>query len=207
MCQINNLGKIEQKRKWLSRKIYITRKSRIQTSERIKRENQFYQFINVYYSLFIVGLSIISLIYIKNDSQLFSTLLLVASIMLTMFSLLYASKNHVERYLLTKSSYIRLDYLYNQIEYVESKSLTIEFLDDIHNKYNEELDKVENHTDIDYLRAKRTIDGEVFTFYDNIKFYYYIAIELVNKLFLLILPVIFFVAYCLYKQDFLSLIS
>ncbi len=207
MTEISNLEKLEEKRKWLSNKIYITRKTRIETNERIKRENQFYQLINVYYSLFIVALSIISLIYIRNDNQLFSTLLLVASIILTMFSLYHASKNHAERYFVTKSSYIRLDLLYSKIEYINPESLTSELLEDILKEYHEELDKVENHTKIDYLKAKKATCVKGFTTSDCICLFWNIAIEIIRKVFLLVLPIIPCVAYCLYKQKFLSLIS
>lgn len=204
MQEIINIDKLEEKRRWLSRKIYITRKCRIETSERLNKNNQFYQFINVYYSLFVVALSIISLLYIKNDNQLFSTLLLVASIMLTMFSLFYATKNHAERYFVIKSSYIRLGFLYSQIEYAKPEKITDEFIDDIHNKYNEELDKVENHNSIDYLKAKKTTGGEKFTYTDYISFYFYVVVNVIFKALLLLLPIISFTAYCLYKDKMLS---
>lgn len=71
----------------LERNIWITRKCRINASERLHKSAKFVEFLNVYYSIFVITLSLISLIE-HNDQFSFASIVL--SIALTI-SIVYAN--------------------------------------------------------------------------------------------------------------------
>lgn len=142
----------------LDNKLWITRKSRINASERLLKSASFIDFINVYYSIFLIILSLISISPFCNDNGLTSYVGLAGSISLTI-SIIYAtSLKYRERSAALKQNYIALQNLLDRL------SLTSDGDDNeirsIQAEYTELLSAVENHTHIDYLNLLRT--GKVY---------------------------------------------
>ncbi|PKR76900.1 hypothetical protein CEY16_13920 [Halalkalibacillus sediminis] len=141
--------------KSLNTRIYLTRKSRINTEDRLIKKNNFYQFINVYYSIVLVFSSILNL----QASPKTSLFLLSSSIALSLFSLFVISKNLTERQFSVKFNYIRLQELLNELDRIEDDLIAgIRKMSDIVNSYEEvnakyisALSSVENQEEVDYL--------------------------------------------------------
>ncbi len=171
-----------------SRRVYFTRKARINTSIRLRNYDTLCQILNVYYSVVLVALSIWSLVFV-NDQRLVSFLILVFSLALTMFSIFYSSRNFQERYTNIKSHYINLDKFYNKVklttnEEFEDKNIRIKIFEE----YSNLLEMVENHSAYDYLTARMDSD-ERNKIDKKTKFYFYFM-----KVFKYILIIILFLA-------------
>ena len=92
----------------LERNIWITRKCRINASERLLKSAKFVELLNVYYSIFVITLSLISLIE-HNDQFSFASIVL--SIALTI-SIVYANATGLrDRSTALKQNYIDLQVL------------------------------------------------------------------------------------------------
>ena len=92
----------------LERNIWITRKCRINASERLLKSAKFVEFLNVYYSIFVITLSLLSLIQ-HNDQFSFASIVL--SIALTI-SIVYANTTGLrDRSTVLKQNYIDLQVL------------------------------------------------------------------------------------------------
>ena len=135
----------------LERNIWITRKCRINASERLLKSAKFVEFLNVYYSIFVITLSLLSLIQ-HNDQFSFASIVL--SIALTI-SIVYANTTGLrDRSTVLKQNYIDLQVLLDQLFYIEAteteKVLTVS------DKYAELLKLSENHLSIDLYRVKST---------------------------------------------------
>lgn len=149
-CKINQ-------RNSLVNNIWITRKCRIYTAERLRITNIRIQLFLVIYSLYVVALSILNFIpheSININEDFLSGCLLIASIIITTFSIYITTQNYQERYVNLKNNYINLGKLSDDIKNIPAKELSIEQLKDIYEKYNYELLLVENHLDLDMALAK-----------------------------------------------------
>ena len=135
------------------RKVWITRKCRIEASERILKKYKFYKILLVYYSIIIVAYSIWN-IQPKNldghitDSSLF---LLIASIVFSLFSLYVSTTNLHEKYFNFKTIYIEIDKIYGKLNEIDP-SKSDEF-SHIQEQYNNLLLSVDNHEMIDYYKV------------------------------------------------------
>lgn len=139
----------------LERNIWITRKCRINASERLLSSAKFIEFLNIYYSVFIITLSLFS--FLKHNDQ-FSFVSIVLSIALTI-SIVYANTTGLrERSAALKQNYIDLQVLLDQLSYINA-SETDEVLA-INCKYAELLKLSENHLNIDLYRLKSTSSEE-----------------------------------------------
>lgn len=139
----------------LLRKIWITKKCRIEASERLGNKDGLFQKLSVYYSILIVGLSIWNFQIIDVDLQKKSSLIiLIASIALSLFSMFVTSKNYRERYFNLKNNYIELGNLYAELNNYKNVSILDEnkFLE-IYRRYSDLLKYVENHSSYDYYRV------------------------------------------------------
>jgi len=131
----------------LSDKIWITRKSRIYTEQRLLRNNSIAQTLIFYYSAGLVFLSIWNLQY--PDSQI-EVLLIIASIAVLIISVLLSSQNYLQRSFIIKNCYIKLDELYSKVlraqENKETKQIEL-----FESEYTSLMLNTENHSDYDYL--------------------------------------------------------
>lgn len=138
----------------LDRNIWITRKCRINASERLLSHAKYIEFLNVYYSIFVIILSLFSL---TEQDDMLSMISLVCSISLTI-SIIYANAaGYRERSLALKQNYIELQLLLDQL------SLTAECdtkaVMHISHKYAELLKASENHIPVDMYRLKADSPG------------------------------------------------
>ena len=164
----------------LERNIWITRKCRINASERLLKSAKFVEFLNVYYSIFVITLSLLSLIQ-HNDQFSFASIVL--SIALTI-SIVYANTTGLrDRSTVLKQNYIDLQVLLDQLFYIEAT---------VSDKYAELLKLSENHLSIDLYRVKSTSSDTNFKM-DRIEWVKYILLVLWDclwRLFLVAVPVI-----------------
>ena len=139
----------------LLRKIWITKKSRIEASERLNKKDEIFQILSVFYSIIIVALSIWN-IQIQDYSlqKKSSFVILSTSIALSLFAMFITSRNYKERYFNLKINYIELDNLYSELKNITKvESVEITKFMEINKKYNDLLKYVENHSTYDYLKV------------------------------------------------------
>lgn len=133
----------------LDRNIWITRKCRINASERLLSHAKYIEALNVYYSVFVIILSLVSL---TKQDHILSLISFALSIALTI-SIIYAnSTGYRERSFALKQNYIDLQLLLDQLSYIDAddqKSVI-----GISAKYAELLKSSENHMPIDMYQLK-----------------------------------------------------
>ena len=96
----------------LERNIWITRKCRINASERLLKTAKFIEALNVWYSIVVIGLSLVSVI--THDDSL-SLISLICSMALTV-SLFYANATGFrDRSAVLKQNYIDLQILLDEL--------------------------------------------------------------------------------------------
>lgn len=172
--------------------IWITRKSRINTSERFKQNDLISQILIAYYSFCII---LINILDIKNEHLNFEVLTLVLSILILIVSIFIFAMNYKERALLLKTSYIEMDKIYRDI--LEKERNNDDF-HDLKDKYNVIVSLTENHSYYDYLQVLfelkdkqeyEKINGK-WTFYKGFTRLKYKFLRAITIIFLFILPVI-----------------
>ncbi|WP_411334299.1 SLATT domain-containing protein [Metabacillus indicus] len=141
----------------LSNKVWITRKCRINSSERLIVTNLLSQILINYFTLVILSISIWTL-FSSNESDYFSFITIIASLFLFAGTIGVNSLNYKERISNLKSCYIELDELLGDLEILKNDILTLEKenartrFDNIRTSYKKILDDVENHNSYDYLK-------------------------------------------------------
>ena len=171
----------------LERNIWITRKCRINASERLLKSAKFVEFLNVYYSIFVITLSLISLIE-HNDQFSFASIVL--SIALTI-SIVYANATGLrDRSTALKQNYIDLQVLLDQLSYI--KATETEKVLAISNKYAELLKLSENHLSIDLYSLKSTSSDSNFkmNWIDWAKYILLVLWDRLWRFFLIAAPII-----------------
>ncbi|WP_298030558.1 SLATT domain-containing protein [uncultured Dysosmobacter sp.] len=133
----------------LDRNIWITRKCRINASERLLSHAKYIEILNVYYSIFVIILSLISL---TKQDNLLSMISLSCSIALTI-SIIYANvAGYRERSSSLKQNYIELQLLLDQLSCIDDNDT--DSVVNISVKYAELLKSSENHIPIDMYQLK-----------------------------------------------------
>lgn len=138
----------------LSNKVYITRKSRICASERLKYTEVFIQGINIYYSIFVSALAIYS---IYCGTTKLSLMITILSVIVTITIVYLASQKYGERAKSLKNNYVALEGLNARIE----QSSSDKELKKLHNEYCKLLYTYENHSEYDYYKAKLAIEKSI----------------------------------------------
>lgn len=177
----------------LDDRIWITRKSRINASERLLKTANFIDFVNVYYSIFLILLSLISISPYVDNSGILSYVSLAGSITLTI-SIVYASSlGYKERSAALKQNYIALQSLLNGLQFIKGDDE--KEIQRIQQDYNELLNNVENHKVIDYLNLLRTGDvkDKKMTIANWCYFIWYYLRNFTWKLALVTLPIAYIV--------------
>lgn len=150
----------------LERNIWITRKCRINASERLLSDAKYIEILNVYYSIFVIILSLLSLT--EQDNKL-SIISLVCSIALTI-SIIYAnSAGYRDRSSSLKQNYIELQLLLDQISCTPDDD--IECIMSISTKYADLLKASENHIPIDLYRLKANSEDMNFARKEQLIYY------------------------------------
>lgn len=160
----------------LLNRIWITRKCRINASERFDNLYFWTRFFQVYYSLILIVLSInnFSLIKEEKGNDSISLLLLVASLAVSFFSMYISSQNYKERALKLKYNYHGFDELYRNLDRIiinEDFKLSEVFL--IEDKYLFLLKVSENHSTEDYLTYQKMDNkNDYWKFMDYLNYYW-----------------------------------
>lgn len=133
--------------KSLADKIWITRKCRINLSERLKKNNLFSQSLIIWYSFLLIALTIIDKSYpIVEDSY---PLTLILSIAILILSIFVMAMNFSERAIKAQILYTQLDCLYQVVENsAEDKE------EALYKQYIDLIALTENHNDHDYLKTQ-----------------------------------------------------
>lgn len=141
----------------LKQNIWITRKCRINASERLLSHARYIEILNVYYSIFVIILSLVSLTEQDNTLSIIS---LACSIALTI-SIIYANAaGYRERSLSLKQSYIELQLLLDQLSCIHDENK--EIIMSISRQYAELLKSSENHMPIDLYQLKASgVDADM----------------------------------------------
>ncbi|WP_164758861.1 SLATT domain-containing protein [Aliarcobacter butzleri] len=175
-----------------SDKVWITRKSRINASERFKRNDLISQILIAYYSFFII---VITIVDIKNDNLNFEILTLILSILILIVSIFIFAMNYKERASVLQTSYVLMSKLYEEIKEKENKK---DNYDELRNQYDMIVSLTENHSSSDYLEVmyevKNNKDYEQvngkWTFSKSLKIWIYKLTRFFKISFLFILPII-----------------
>jgi hypothetical protein len=131
----------------LSDRIWITRKSRIYTEQRLLRKNLISQILITFYSSLLVFLTIWNLKYPNDQINLF---LVIGSIAVLVSSITISSQKYLERSIAIRNCYIKLDELFHKVVLAE-KNKNDDLIQQFESEYTANLLNVENHSDYDYL--------------------------------------------------------
>jgi len=173
--------------KTLSNCIWETRKIRINTEQRLLKYLNISDWLIPWVS---ANLIIINLIPNNSSNQYISIFTIYLSILILIVSIILNSKQFGVRASNMKAHYIELSNLLFKIKSDEKK------ITEYNNEYNKLLNQIENHSEIDYLKAvislendddstmkKPTLRNKIYYYFRNIVFYFLIAC-------LFILPII-----------------
>lgn len=186
---LNILGTLSMTMNELSNKIWITRKSRIYTEKRLLHNEKISYILMIWYSLFLVFLSIWNL---NKNNYSINIFLLSASIAVLVSSVFLYSQRFSERAMQIRQCYIKLDELASRAMRAEENK-DIALLENIHNEYSAVLLNVENHIDYDYLCfrfSKRNDAGLTpsFKWQEKVNYCFKVGLRLILKGLLFLLP-------------------
>lgn len=179
----------KQLKEKLDKNIWITRKCRINASERLLKNAKFLEFINVYFSIFTILLSLFSLESSKLNSDTLSFVSLVVSVILTI-SIVYAnSLGYRDRSAALKQNYIDLQLLLDQLAELDDNDS--DALLAISEKYTKLLESVENHHEIDMLNLMRSnaVPNHSMTISDHWNWFFYSCRQFIFRSALVLAPV------------------
>lgn len=140
-------NKTENPNEKLQNQIWTTRASRINAEKRLLHNEQFVQWINIYYSCVTVAVSICLLL---RPDQIFSLLTTTMTIALLVVVLFFKSLRFSERAFDFRRIYTELQKLEFQLN---RKDLDIDTIEAIQNKYCDLMAEGENHITFDYYKA------------------------------------------------------
>jgi ABC-type multidrug transport system fused ATPase/permease subunit len=138
----------------LADNIWKTRKSRINASERLKRNDLVSQIFLAYYSFWII---VITIVDIKSEELNFELLTLVLAIAILVISIFTFAMNYKERSLKFQSAYIKLHKLYRQALNNEKNNIDNS---EIEKEYDNILELTENHSECDYLQVRYSVRND-----------------------------------------------
>ncbi len=163
--------------------IWLTRKARINTSERLNSISKYIKFLNVYYSCFIIAINLFDM---YKDEYNFEYLLLAVSIILTISILFLDSQQYLERSEKIKKCYIDLQEMYYNVNNVNLSSIRKEY-------YNI-LKDTENHSTYDYYKVLISINKA--TLEQKIAYWIHSIWDFLIRFFFIALPIVF--TFCIF---------
>lgn len=132
----------------LKDKIYTTRKCRINASERYKKYDTILSGLNIWYSIWLIMIAIISF---NNDDENLKIITITTSVLVFGFSMLALSFDFKSKYYIFKNCYIQLNALICRLEnLIDSNQGSGSEYDHISDEYNDILNHTDNHSEIDY---------------------------------------------------------
>jgi hypothetical protein len=184
----------------LSDKIWITRKARIYTEQRLLSSNMVSNLLVIWYSFLLVGFTIWNLKY--PDDHL-NIMLVFESIGVLVASVVVISQKYIDRSIVIRNCYIKLDELYSKVKRAEEKK-DIKLIEELEGEYSDTILNVENHTDYDFLSMRYSLRNNEttlpkFTFGDS-ALYFVLKIGRILLIILYIsLPIIITIIWGLFK--------
>ncbi len=154
----------------LGRRMWITKKARMEAATRLETYDSRCQFLQLWYSIGITAASVWNFGLERGGSTTHSqgsasVILLIVSIASTILSTFILSKAYRERSINMRHNYIEIDKLISRLnrdsELAKNSSLTTqEFTDNVHkisDEYTAILGAIENHSTEDYLMARSSM--------------------------------------------------
>jgi hypothetical protein len=177
----------------LERNIWVTRKCRINASERLLSTAKYIETLNVCYSIFVILLSMLSL---KENNDQISFTGLTSSIVLTILIIYANATNFRERSSALKQNYINLQLLLDRLTNIEASD--VDAIMEVDEKYAELLKTSENHIDMDMYKLKSSASDPDLTMTRKEKVLWrgYTAWNYLWKSVLIVAPIV--VIICLY---------
>ncbi len=143
----------------LSDKIWITRKTRIFTEDRLLKYSTMSQLLMTLYSLALVSLSIWNL---QNNDARLNLVSAFASIAVLVLSVHVTSQKYAERSIAMRNCYIKLDELYSKVKRSETSG-DLEMLQILEAEYAGLLINIENHSEYDFLCLRYSLKNNTST--------------------------------------------
>lgn len=146
----------------LEKRVRIVRTARIEAAKRYKKDNDFYRWITIVYSILMTCLSIWFVVPAETiDNTRLSPILLSLATFVTLFTMYSSIKNPGEKVGKFQSNYMELTRLMSEIQsflkiinvYNYGELIKKEEYDKFSKRYSTLLTQSENHDDIDYRRA------------------------------------------------------
>ncbi len=137
----------------LSDKIWITRKTRIYTAERLQGYSLISELLMTLYSLALVSLSLWNL---QNNDAKLNLISAFASIVVLVLSVHIISQKFVERSITMRNCYIKLDELYSKVKRAEENE-DRDMLQHLEAEYTGLLINIENHSEYDFLCLRHSL--------------------------------------------------
>ena len=156
--------------KGLRRKVDITYRTRVNASNRLREKHQYYKRLNIYYSILVTIISIISMG--EPSLSKVSNIILAASIALTYYMLYVSEQNLQERAYKMEVTFKELGSLVNiiDLEIKKTKEMkTEENICKLFDRYSNIISSIENHEPIDYYIYKVDCINKKFEYGEELK--------------------------------------
>ena len=176
----------------ISDKIWITRKARIYTEQRLINKSLITQAIMIFYSFGLVSISLCCLI---NPNEYYTIYSIISSLAVFVSSVFISSQRFSERAMMIRNCYIRLDDLYSRSVQIENEGDEGKIFQ-IESEYANILLNVENHSDYDFLCLRYSLRKNIktslprFTCSDILKYFIYKFYRVLLSIIILFLPFI-----------------
>ena len=161
-CKVKYIETLDE----LDRRVNITYRTRINSANRLRENNEKNKKLNIYYSALVTAISVISIgtgSYTEEGSKI-SLIVLVSSIMLTYYMFYISEQNLQERAYKMEETFKYLDILRNKISFLKSfreSNLTENDCKKVYKEYEQILASIENHKQIDYdIHILRSMERE-----------------------------------------------
>jgi len=188
----------------LQDKIWVTRKSRIEASERLLRNDLHSHLLINYYALFVVIIAVYDLYDNKANLTLLSV---ISSILVLTTSIFISSKNFKERSNFLKSCYLKLELIQEKIKSLSDDEKKSKYYE-VSEEYNDVLRNSENHLSVDFTKIKLSIpkkdrqQSTQISWNEYISYSIYLFLRLASLTILYILPaIITFTYYMVYASS------
>lgn len=173
----------------LLERIWFTRTSRIHSEKRLMDKEDFYQFLNVYYSLITIILSILAYIW-KCDTLSLLTIFMTISLLVAILYL--NSQKYLEHAKEFRKNYTALQDLEFQLQH--SSHQDTETIREIEKQYCCLLDSSNNHSSFDYYCAAHESKGEYrqkhYSKYISRRYWFFTIIGYIQNAFFILLPIV-----------------
>lgn len=169
----------------LSDKIWLTRKTRIITEQRLINSNSISNYLVIWYSTILVFLTIWNLVYPDDRLNIF---LALGSIAVLVVSAILIAQKYSERSYTIRNCYIKLDELYSKVKRAEQIQDTNK-IQEFETEYSTILQNVENHSEFDYLCLRFNLRNDPNTTLLKFKFVDWLSLilgHIISKLFVII---------------------